>query len=195
MLKIGVTGGIGSGKSTVCRIFETLGIPVYYADDEAKKIMVQDKELIRMVKSTFGEETYYSDGSLNRKYLANIVFNDNTELSKLNQLVHPRLFEHGESWFEKHSHQPYALKEAAILFESGMQHVLDKVILITASKETRIKRVMLRDDVSQSEVEARMSKQMSDEEKMKLSDFHVINNQSDFLIPQILKIHNCLLKL
>lgn len=195
MLKIGITGGIGSGKSTVCRIFETLGIPVFYADVVAKQVMVTDPVLIAGIKGTFGLESYTAEGRLNTKYIAQIVFNDTTELAKLNALVHPATFRAFDAWLLTiPAHAPYILKEAALLFESGSYQLCDQSILVTAPRDTKLQRVVARDGVTEEQVLARMDKQMSDEQKAAMADFMVTNDESRSLILQVLDLHNQFLK-
>ena len=190
MLKIGITGGIGSGKTTVCRVFETLGIPVFYADVVAKEIMVKDEILINGVKETFGKESYLEQGVLNNKHIAGIVFNDTTALEKLNALVHPAVFRAFDQWVATVSaDSPYILKEAALLFESGSYKMCDYNILVTAPLVNKISRVMLRDGVTEAQVQARMDKQFSDEQKLKLADFQIKNDESSSLILQVLDLH------
>ncbi len=144
-MKIGITGGIGSGKTTVCKIFETLGIPVYYADDRAKELMVTNPDLVAGIKKLFGEEAYHSDGSLNRAHIAALAFGDAAMLAQLNALVHPAVHQDGYEWAESQTDAPYTLREAALVFESGGHKKLDKVITVFAPKEMRIERVMARD--------------------------------------------------
>lgn len=190
MLKIGITGGIGSGKTTVCKVFETLGIPVFYADTVAKEIMVTDPILIKGVKDTFGTESYASDGTLNNKHIAGIVFNQAEELAKLNQLVHPAVFRAFEAWVKTVPEStPYVLKEAALLFESGSYQLCDKNVLVIAPIETRLQRVMQRDGVTEAQVRARMDKQLSDAEKIKMADAVVQNNETDPIITQVIRLH------
>lgn len=188
-LAIGITGGIGSGKTTVCKIFELLGIPVYYADKRAKELMVTDKDLISNLKNTFGEETYFPDGSLNRQHLSSQVFKDKKKLILLNSFVHPAVFRDTIAWTERHSHAPYTLREAAIAFESGSYKTMDKMITVFAPKEVRMKRVMNRDGSSEEQILARMNNQMPEEEKIKLSDFVIYNDGSQSLIKQVFDIH------
>ncbi|MCD0489322.1 dephospho-CoA kinase [Pedobacter sp. MC2016-14] len=190
MLKIGITGGIGSGKTTVCRIFETLGIPVFYADTVAKEIMTQDPVLISGVKDTFGGESYFADGSLNNKHIAGIVFNDQAALAKLNALVHPAVFRAFDSWLETNaSAAPYILKEAALLFESGSYKMCDLSILVSAPLSAKLSRVMQRDGVTEAQVLARMDKQFTDEKKMEMADFYISNDETTSLIVQVLALH------
>jgi len=195
MLKIGITGGIGSGKTTVCKVFETFGIPVFYADVIAKQIMVTDAILIEGIKSTFGSESYDASGKLNNKHIAQIVFNDKVELAKLNALVHPATFRAFELWLTKVPvHTPYVLKEAALLFESGSYQMCDKSILVTAPLVIKMDRVMLRDGVTKEQVEARMDKQLSDEVKSGMADFLISNNESESVILQVMALHNQFIK-
>ena len=163
MLQIGITGGIGSGKTTVCKIFEILNIPIYYADDQAKKLMVTNELLIQDIKDFLGPDAYTKEGQLNRPYIANIVFNDQSKLDRLNSLVHPAMYKDGQRWHLQQKDVPYTLKEAAILFESKGNTLMDKTILVVAPLEIRIKRVIDRDTTSKEAVLARTSKQMPDE--------------------------------
>ena len=165
MLKIGLTGNMGSGKTTVSKIFEILGIPVFYADDEAKKVMVTDQILINAIKSAFGAISYFDDGTLNRKHIASIVFNNDTELKKLNSLVHPAVFRAFDEWLKNFDDVPYVLKEAALLFESDSYRFCDYTIMVQAPLDTRIKRVMKRNGLTLNEVERRNSNQFSEEKK------------------------------
>ncbi|MCX3266733.1 dephospho-CoA kinase [Pedobacter agri] len=191
MYKIGITGGIGSGKTTVCKVFEVLGIPVFYADTEAKNIMVQDEILIAGIEETFGKNSYFDDGKLNNKHIAGIVFNSEAELAKLNALVHPAVFRAFDRWEESiDPNVPYTLKEAALLFESGSYKMCDTTILVTAPLEVKLARVMQRDQVSVEQVKARMDKQWSDEEKAKLANHFVINDETHSIIEQVLSLHH-----
>ncbi|MGB5007970.1 MAG: dephospho-CoA kinase [Ferruginibacter sp.] len=193
MLKIGLTGGIGSGKSTVAKVFEVLGIPVYYADDAAKKLMNEDAALKQKIKLQFGESVYASE-HLNKKALADIVFNDPEKLALLNALVHPATLKDVESWMQSQS-SPYIIKEAALIFESGAHQNLDYVIGITAPAPLRIQRTMQRDGITREAVVARMDKQMDDTIKMKLCDFVITNDEQEMLLPQLLALHDKLLSL
>lgn len=194
MLKIGITGGIGSGKSTISRIFELLGVPVYYADDRAKDIMVRDPELAAQVKQHFGEEMYDAQGALNRKLLGNIVFNDKNKLALLNSLVHPATIRDSDNWALQ-QRTPYVLKEAALLFETESFHHLDKVIAVFAPQPLRVHRVMKRDNVTRNEVLARIYKQIDETIKMKLSDYVIYNDEQHMVIPQVLALHKTFLEL
>ena len=187
MLLIGLTGGIGSGKTTVAGIFEVLGIPVYYADLEAKRIMNEDKHLRSQLTELFGKEVYVN-GSLNRSQIAAIVFKDKEKLRQLNALVHPATIADSERWM-KAQKSPYALKEAALIFESGSNSKLDCVIGVYSPIEMRIKRVMERDSISAAEVERRMLNQMQEDDKMNLCDFVIFNDEQQLLIPQVTALH------
>lgn len=192
MIKIGLTGGIGSGKTTVARIFETLGIPVYYADEAAKKIMNEDEHLRTLIIKNFGAESYVND-KLNRAHLSSIVFNNAQKLSLLNSLVHPLTLADAEQWSRKQN-TPYIIKEAALLFESDAWKMVDKIIGVNAPYELRLQRTMQRDLLSKEEVEARINNQMSEEEKMKRCHFIIINNEKELLVPQVIKIHESLMQ-
>jgi dephospho-CoA kinase len=193
MLKIGLTGGIGSGKSSVAGIFNVLGIPVFNADDEAKLMMEKDKELVFSIKEMFGEESYIN-GRLNRAYIANIVFNNPEKLNQLNAIVHPATIAAATVWMNNQTNA-YAVKEAALMFEAGSATNLDFVIGVYAPQSLRIKRVMERDHVSREEVIARMNRQISETIKMKLCDFVVTNDEQQLLIPQVLALHEKFVKL
>ncbi|MBI5916571.1 MAG: dephospho-CoA kinase [Bacteroidetes bacterium] len=194
-LRVGITGGIGSGKTTVCRIFEQLEIPVYYADERARVLMTEDGALVEKIKRLFGQQAYFEDGTLDRKYIGNIVFQDKPKLERLNSIVHPAVFEDVERWHQKHLNAPYTLKEAALLFESGSYKNLEKIITVFAPTGIRIERVMLRDGVTSREVESRILKQWPDEKKMELADFVIVNDGKRLLVPQVLEVHKSLLAL
>jgi len=186
-LKVGITGGMGSGKSTVARVFEVLGIPVYYADDAAKRLMNEDESLKEQLQQLFGEETY-AGGTLNRKYLSSLVFNNEEKLILLNSIVHPITLRDAESWMQQQN-SPYAIKEAALIFESGAQKQLDYVIGVHAPAPLRIQRVIKRDHITREEVKARMEKQIDEAIKMRLCDYVITNDEQELVIPQVLKIH------
>lgn len=192
MLKIGITGGIGSGKSTVARLFKVLGIPVYAADDAAKRLMNEDAALVNQVKTLFGEEAY-TNGLLNRKYIAAIVFADAEKLAQLNAAVHPVTLRDADEWMQKQT-APYAIKEAAVMFESGAHEHLDYVIGVSAPAPLRILRAMNRDNISREEVMARMDRQMAETIKMRLCDFIIYNDEQQLVIPQVLALHQKLLE-
>ena len=187
MLKIGITGGIGSGKSIVSNIFKVLGIAVFDADFAAKQIMNENKIVQQHLIDAFGESVFLNNG-LNKKYLANIVFNDAYQLEKLNAIVHPATIEAGNQWV-KQQKTIYILKEAALLFESGSAADLDYIIGVYAPKIVRIKRVMQRDNVNEQAVINRMNKQIDENLKMKLCDFVIINDEQQLLIPQVMALH------
>ena len=187
MLKVGITGGIGSGKSTVAKVFEVLGIPVYYADDAAKHLMNVNEELKKQIQQQFGD-TVYKEGQLDRKFLAHIVFNSPEKLQQLNALVHPATLQDAETWMQ-HQTAPYAIKEAALIFESGAHEQLDYVICVYAPAPLRIQRAMQRDTINRDEVIARMDKQIDETIKMRLCDFVITNDEQKLLIPQVLALH------
>ncbi len=191
MLHVGITGGIGSGKTTVCRIFEVLGVPVYYADDAAKFLMNQDIDLKQEIIINFGELAY-SNGTLNRTYISNIVFSNPEKLKLLNSLVHPRTIRDAEEWM-KRQRTPYTLKEAALLFESGSNQSLDYVIGVSAPREIRLQRTMQRDKISMDLAEKKINQQMDEEEKLKRCDFVILNDETNSLIQQVLSIYDRLL--
>ncbi|WP_179413595.1 dephospho-CoA kinase [Mucilaginibacter sp. E4BP6] len=195
MLKIGITGNIGSGKTTVSKIFEVLGIPVFYADDEAKKVMVDDDILVNELKQTFGSESYFEDGTLNRKHIAGIVFNNEAELKKLNAIVHPAVFRAFDNWVPRFKNAPYVLKEAALLFESSSYKMCDKSIMVTSPLELRIERVILRDGLSRDEILNREARQFSEEKKLQLADYAIKNDNTELVIPQVLALHKQFLEL
>ena len=192
MLRIGLTGGIGSGKSTVARIFEVLGIPVYKADDEAKRLMTEDVTLRSNIISSFGEASYTND-ILNRKYLSEQVFNDSEKIKLLNSLVHPATLKDAAEWMEKQK-APYVIKEAALIFESGSEKMLDYVIGVKAPLALRIERTIKRDNVTSERVQARIDLQMDEEEKLHLCDYIIVNDEKQMLIPQVLALHENFLK-
>lgn len=184
---MGITGGIGSGKTTICKVFETLNIPIFYADSIGKKLLNSDSEVITQVKEAFGEEMYSEEG-LDRKKMAAHVFGDKKALQKLNSIVHPAVGKAFDKWSSEQNSK-YLLKEAAILFESGSHKSLDAVIYVYAPEVIRIKRVMNRDGVTEKEVKSRMANQWDDEKKRKLSDFVIFNDGSQAVIPQVLALH------
>ncbi|MCB0644897.1 MAG: dephospho-CoA kinase [Phaeodactylibacter sp.] len=194
MLKIGLTGGIGSGKTTVARIFQVLGIPVYFADDRAKLLMLNKPEIVNGVKAIFGVNAYAEDGSLNRSHIAAIAFNDPHKLLQLESIVHPAVQKDGDQWHRAQSGVPYTLKEAALLFESGSYKFLDEVITVTAPQELRIERVMQRDGASREQVLARLEKQWPEEEKVRYSNYQIRNDGSRSLIQQVLDVHHLILE-
>ncbi|MDR9487498.1 dephospho-CoA kinase [Salibacter sp.] len=188
---VGVTGGIGSGKSTVCRIFQSFGIPVFDADQRAKALYIESENVKSQVIELLGERAYKSDKP-DKEYIANQVFGDKSKLEKLNQIIHPAVKSDFEDWYHSQN-TTYVIKEAAIMIESGSYKQCDKLILVTAPKELRIKRVVERDNTSADEVEKRMSNQMTDDEKRKYCDFEILNDGNSSLIEQVRDIHRQLL--
>jgi dephospho-CoA kinase len=193
MLKVGLTGGIGSGKTTVAKIFELLGVPVYYADAASKRLYHTDAGLITDLKKHFGEDVYTGD-QLERSKLAQIVFNDPAKLELLNALVHPPTIRDAENWMNIQT-TPYVIKEAALIFESGSAAGLDYVIGVLSPEHLRIKRAMERDNSSREEVKSRMKRQISETVKMRLCDFIIVNNEQELVIPQVLALHEKLIKM
>jgi dephospho-CoA kinase len=191
MLKIGLTGGIGSGKSTIAKVFETLGIPVYYADDAAKRLMNEDPHLKTAIIQQFGPEAY-TDGKLNRSWLGERVFGNEANVQFLNSLVHPATIRDASRWMSNLK-APYALKEAALIFESGGEKELDFVIGVYTPLETRIQRVMQRDQTDRASILKRIEAQMPEEEKMKRCDFIIRNDDTESVIQQVLSLHQQLL--
>jgi dephospho-CoA kinase len=189
--KVGLTGGIGSGKSIVARIFEVLGVPVYYADEEARKLYTSDPSLKEQIIAHFGTASYV-EGQLDRKYIADIVFNDKAKLELLNSLVHPATIRNAENWLKAQT-TPYAIKEAALIYESGSQRDLDLVIGVFAPASVRIQRVMARDKVSEDEVRKRMGNQLEDRILRRLCDLTIENDDRQLVIPQVLEIHQHIL--
>jgi len=192
MLKVGITGGIGSGKSLVAEMFKVLGIPVLQTDTVAKFLMDNDEALKAAIIARFGEEVY-QNGRLNRPFLSSLVFNDTEKLNALNALVHPATVAYGRQWFAEQN-APYAIKEAAIFFESGTYTEIDKMIGIYAPVEIRLQRAMERDHVSETEVKKRMANQMDEDEKMKRCDYIIINDGTKSIIDQVLQLHEKLVR-
>lgn len=193
MLKVGLTGGIGAGKSTVAHIFAVLGIPVYHADQEAKRLMQTNPSLIEKIKIAFSEKAYV-EGILDRKYLSSLVFNNKQQLELLNSIVHPFTIQDGKEWMKKQN-SPYAIKEAALIFESGSQGEFDVIIGVFAPPAMRIHRTIQRDQVDRKKVMSRMEKQLDENIKMKLCDHVLINNEQTMLTPQVIALHEQLIRL
>jgi dephospho-CoA kinase len=196
MLKIGLTGGLGSGKSTVAALFELLAIPVYYADSRAKELMENDAEIISEIKQLFGEESYVH-GKLNRNHVAALLFKDPKLTNKINALVHPKTIADANSWLEskKAKGHPFAIKEAALIFESNAQQYLDYVIGVSCPLDLRIQRALKRDNVDQQQIADRISRQMDEDEKMNRCDFILKNDEQELLIPQVVQLHDQLINL
>lgn len=193
MLSVGISGGMGSGKTLVCAIFKVLGISVYNSDLEAKRIMETNEQVKKEIINLLGEESYLNNMTLNRKYIAEKIFNHIELLSGINQIVHPAVREDAEIWSKKiPRNNSYFLRESAILFETGIYKQLNYNILVIAPRELRLHRIKNRDRLSEEEIASRMNQQWSDEQKLPLTDFVIINDEKTFLIPQILQIHKCL---
>ncbi|MBS3912954.1 MAG: dephospho-CoA kinase [Bacteroidetes bacterium] len=188
MLRVGITGGIGSGKSTVCSIFEYLGVPIFKADLFAKSLYTSNSDLRQKLIVEFGENIYVQN-QINRPLLASLIFSDQQKLHTLNSLIHPLVFEAYESWCIQHQTSPYTIKEAAIMFESGSYTHVHLVCGVVASEELRIQRVMQRDHLNRDEIMKRIAQQMDPKEWLKKCDYTIANNEDDSLIEQVLKLH------
>ena len=191
MLKIGLTGGIGSGKSTVAKIFEVLGIPVYYADIEANRIMHEDETIIQKIIDAFGEKSYLNQ-KLNKPFISSIIFKDSRKKEILNDIVHPATIIDSLNWSAKQQ-SPYIIKEAALIFESASEKNLDYIIGVRAPLALRINRIISRDNITEEQVLARMASQMNEDEKMNKCDFVINNNEIELVIPQVIALHEHLL--
>lgn len=192
MLKVGITGGIGSGKTVVCRVFATLGIPVFSADDAARYLMDTDEKLKQSIIRVLGPASY-ANGLPNRPKIAEIVYRDNNKLKEINALVHPATVSYGENWMQRNASSPYVIKEAAIFFESGTHKGMDIMIGVFAPLELRIQRAMRRSNLSREKVESIISQQMNEEEKMQRCDYVITNDDTQAILPQVLPIHTQLL--
>lgn len=191
MLKVGLTGGIGSGKTMIAKVFAALGIPIYYADDAARRIQQEDLKVKEQIIQLLGEEAYH-DGILNKVYVSSIVFSDKAKLDQLNAIIHPATIRDAENWLSAQT-TPYAIKEAALIFESGSQRDLDFIIGVTAPIALRIQRTMARDGVTEEQVRQRIEKQINDRIKMRLCDAVITNDEKQLIIPQVLELHQKLL--
>ncbi len=189
---LGVTGGIGSGKSLVCDIFKHLGVPIYNSDKRAKELMSSSPDLVSAISELFGEQAYI-DGQLNRKHIASVVFNDDDKLQALNNIVHPAVGKDFESWLKENSTAPLLIKEAAIMIESGAYKSLDKLLVVSAPMDLRIQRVVQRDNVTAEEVSKRMNKQLSEDELLEYADYVVHNDGEHLIVPQVINIYNHIL--
>ncbi len=190
---IGLTGGIGSGKSTVSRIFEVLNVPVFYADDEAKALY-ESKLVIQAVTKLLGKEILNAEGKIDRKKMASLIFEDSEKLLQIQQLIHPLVKQRFKEWMDTYQKEAlYCIREAAILIESGAYKDCDKIIVVTAPEEIRIQRVMKRDNISKQEVMSRIAHQMKDSERLKYADFIINNDGKHPLIRQVIQIHHQLL--
>ena len=192
MIKVGLTGNIGSGKSTIAKIFETLGVPVFYADIEAKKIL-SENDVIDILVAEFGKNILLGN-LIDRAALAKIVFNDKDALETLNSIIHPRVRQSLINWMETKRDHKYIIQEAAILFESGFYKFFDKNIFVSCPEQIAIERVMKRDHIGEKEVRARIQNQWLEKEKIQLADFIIHNDGANLVIPEILKIHKKLSK-
>ncbi len=191
-LKVGITGGIGSGKTTVCKYFEKLGIPVYYADEEAKKIMTKDPVVKKQLLEQFGKMVYLDNGELNKSFLRKRIFEDPISKKIIEEIVHPKVAENTQEWFQTYAHFPYALKEAALLIESGAYLELDKIIYVKAPKSLRIQWLMQRDNLTKDEINKRFKSQMPENKKIKYTDFIIENDGVKNLAQQVLNIDKIL---
>lgn len=191
--RVGITGGIGSGKTSVCRIFAILGIPVFSADNEARRIMESDTGLRNEINAVAGKDLY-ENGTLDRPALAAIIFNDRTKLGQVNSLVHPLVYKSFEEW-NLMQDSPYTLLEAAILFESGGDRHVDRTISVVAPESERIERVIRRNNLTRQEVIERMRNQIDDARRAELSDYVIGNSENAMILPEVLKIHDDLLSL
>jgi dephospho-CoA kinase len=191
-MRVGVTGGIGSGKSSVCKVFSILGVPVFDADEEARKLTESDRGVKKRLCDIAGKDLYLS-GSLNRKLLASLIFNDKKMLEEVNMLIHPLIFEEFGRWASEQD-APYVILEAAILFESGANELVDRVIVVTAPEDERVERVTVRSSMTMGEVSARIRNQFSQEELAARADYVIKNGDRDFILPAIIEIHEDLLK-
>ncbi|MDX5586250.1 MAG: dephospho-CoA kinase [Aureibaculum sp.] len=193
MIKVGLTGGIGSGKTTVANYFIELGVPIYFADYEAKKLMNSSADIKNKLIREFGEKTY-QNGELNRKYLASIVFNDTSKLNIINGIVHPAVANHFAEWIKKQKSN-YIIQENAILFENNTSSVFDYIITVTASIDVKIERILKRDSGSKNDILSRMKNQWDDLRKIDLSDFVIHNIGLADTKKQVGQIHKKLLKI
>jgi len=189
MKLIGITGGIGSGKSIVCKVFATMGIPIYEADSRAKALMNNDLALKKSIKNLLGESAYTSTGEYNRAWVASQVFNNPALLQKLNAIVHPRVREDADNWIKQNTNSPFLLYEAAIMKAAGDGNYFDKVIVVNAPIDLRIRRVQKRDNRSEQEIRDIIARQISDEERLKIADFVIENNEQIPLLEQIISFY------
>lgn len=194
MIRLGITGNIGSGKSTVSKIFQSLGVPVFVSDIVAKELMESDSEIQKKIIQLLGTESYFSDGSLNRKYIATLVFSDEQLLHSLNSIVHPATEDLYKEWCERYSNEVYTVKEAAILFESGTYKSCDQILTVACKSDTALKRAMKRDGSSLDQVQKRLSNQMSQDEKISRSNYVIWNDDDCMILSEVIKIHEMLLK-
>jgi dephospho-CoA kinase len=193
MLKVGLTGGIGSGKSLIASVFRILGIPVFNADEQAHTLTDREPEIKQELHSWLGD-SFFKEGQLNRSKLAGIVFNDSAALQKLNGIIHPHVLSAFHKWTSDHANHPYGIHEAAILFESGLDKLMDYNILVTCPEDIRLQRIMARDGISHEAAALRFRNQWTDDRKIPLAQFIIKNDENELITPEILKIHNLLIK-
>ena len=193
MIKVALTGNIGSGKSTVTRIFETLDIPVFHADREAK-LLYRQQEVKEAVRSAFGQEVFDESGEIDFRKLAAVVFKSEQSLRKINEIIHPLVYQRYQEWLKENEQAPYTLHEAAIVFENRLEHHYDIIINVSAPENVRMQRVVSRDGVSTEQFYERAKNQWPEEEKNNKSDFVIVNDGNHFLIPQVMNIHKSLLR-
>lgn len=193
ILKLGITGGIGSGKTTVCKVFSVLGIPVFSADEEAKRIQDNDREIQKKISYTAGKDLYIS-GSLDRQELARLIFNDRDLLEKVNRIIHPAVFGYFSDWVQMQD-SPYVIMEAAILFESGAARMMDRIITVVTPVEERIERLLRGNKFSREQITERIRNQIDDGSRISQSDFVIFNSENDMIIPAVLGVHNEMLRL
>jgi dephospho-CoA kinase len=193
-LLIGVTGGIGSGKSMVCRLFECLDIPIYYADSRAKWLTNNDPEIREKVIALLGREAYGVDGTYNTRFVASSVFKNEPLLKELNAIIHPVVLRDTKNWVAQQAGVPYVVKEAAIMAKAGQSNAVDYVVVVEAPVELRIQRILQRDKRSEQEIRAIIERQASDESRREIADFIVNNDDTSELIPQVLHLHETFLK-
>lgn len=192
ILKIGITGGIGSGKTTVCHLFEKKGIPVYYADAKAKELVEKNQDLKNAIIQNFGNESYFDDGKYNIKFISNLVFKNNSKLQVLSNIIHPYVIKDAQQWHEAQQNVPFTIKESALLFENKLEYTVDKIITVIAPLEIRIQRLLLRDNLTNSQIVERIEKQLPDDIKTKFADFVVVNDNTQNLESQIQNIYKIL---
>jgi dephospho-CoA kinase len=188
MLKVAVTGNIGSGKTSVCRVFESLGVPVFYSDTEAKKLY-SDPEILQKMVEKFGKGILNQCDGLDTKVFASIIFNDRNALSYVNSIIHPQVYRIFSNWCTLHKDKPWCIMESALVFETGRYKIFDKVILVYAPQEILLKRIAKRDDSSPDDIKKRLDNQTPDKTKLKLADYFIRNDNSELIIPQLLRIH------
>lgn len=193
MIKVGITGGIGTGKSVVCKVFESLGIKTYNADIRAKQLVLNHPQLKQAIIAHFGSEAYLANGQYNRSFIAQIVFNDSQKLAQLNELIHPVVFQDFEDWCKTNQHEPYVIKEAALMIESGSHLKNDFNILVTAPHALRLARVAARDGLSTLQIEKIIANQLPESEKLSFANFIIHNDGAQSLIEQVFKIHHQLI--